>query len=862
MYAMPPWDSIKGVTTKGELLSDPVDSLMPSIYLIKEAIKTGQIPLWNPYVGMGTPFYVSLLSLIMYPLNWLLILLPISTGVFLSSYIRLLICLYGMYLFLGRHKLNLYSKVIGAIVFAFSAPMIVWNSWPHTFVSCLAPLLFYYVDCALVDKNFKCTIISIVILTEMFYGGMPPYVGYFLYALGLYIVLRLISINKKDINKYKYSLLNFIFIVLFGAGLSFAYTGNLVGQINSLGYLKERADYYKMTIPINALKEFIFPRTANIGMNFNEYGMYIGIITVLLVLLGVVYIKESKEILICEIVNLLLVALIFTHKLDILAKYLPIINTSFKTRLMVVLMFSMAITAAFVFEKLYDEKNRSIVRFYSLIICTFMIVVSVIKLKKGFNIEFIIPLASGVLFLALVYFKNISSVHKGTLSACTIVVVVVDLLIFGASYNPVISGNAKDIPTTDSIKYLQSVEGNDRFVALGSWTLFPNTGMYYGLYDVRAHDFIVTEDRMNNFFTAIDPDCYKSLTRTEYDKITNYNIFDLTSAKYILTKNKIYHSYSNLDAATPKQPIGEIVNGEVVKQSFTAEYNNLTNVSILLATYEKKFDETTKVDIKLIENSTGKIIAESNIPAASIGDNQYYSFDFPKISDSKNKSYTLEITSNAKPGNAITAWSSDTDAYKGGSLSINDKPVAGDLFLIINAESDNKNLTLEKKFKDGMFLYVNKAAYPRTFISHKVEVEKNEGNILNELNLNKSYNNLILEEKPDIMPENNTNTKAEYSKLIKYGLNKVIIEANLNSNGFVTLTDNYYQGWKVKVDGKEQKIYRGDYLFRTVELSKGKHTIEFDYDPQKMYSSIYVSLGFFILLTGIILLKRKFDVRP
>jgi uncharacterized membrane protein YfhO len=59
----------------------------------------------------------------------------------------------------------------------------------------------------------------------------------------------------------------------------------------------------------------------------------------------------------------------------------------------------------------------------------------------------------------------------------------------------------------------------------------------------------------------------------------------------------------------------------------------------------------------------------------------------------------------------------------------------------------------------------------------------------------------------------------------------VIIEVYAASDGFLVLSDVYYNGWKAFVDGENEKVYKADYVFRAVRLTEGQHTVEFVFDP-------------------------------
>src|ERR1051326_9242607 len=71
------------------------------------------------------------------------------------------------------------------------------------------------------------------------------------------------------------------------------------------------------------------------------------------------------------------------------------------------------------------------------------------------------------------------------------------------------------------------------------------------------------------------------------------------------------------------------------------------------------------------------------------------------------------------------------------------------------------------------------------------------------------------------------------AKIDVYKNQTVAIHAVLNAPGILVLADAYYPGWRVYVDGKEEKIYRANLFFRAVKLAAGAHRVEFRYEPQK-----------------------------
>ena len=104
-------------------------------------------------------------------------------------------------------------------------------------------------------------------------------------------------------------------------------------------------------------------------------------------------------------------------------------------------------------------------------------------------------------------------------------------------------------------------------------------------------------------------------------------------------------------------PVGEIYGDRKIGQTFVAEYDNLSAIEVLLATYNRwnsgefffhlRSEVTSKEDIISYDRSM-----------LTVQDNEFFRFSFPKIKNSKVKKYFFYLDSpRSKPGNAITIWS-------------------------------------------------------------------------------------------------------------------------------------------------------------------------------------------------------------
>jgi hypothetical protein len=95
-------------------------------------------------------------------------------------------------------------------------------------------------------------------------------------------------------------------------------------------------------------------------------------------------------------------------------------------------------------------------------------------------------------------------------------------------------------------------------------------------------------------------------------------------------------------------------------------------------------------------------------------------------------------------------------------------------------------------------------------------------------------------------------TEGATIKLTSYEPNDLKYISNNTNNGFAVFSEMYYKnGWNAYIDGKLNDHYRVDYALRGLPIPKGKHTIEFKFEPQVIKTGSMISLISFI---GILLL--------
>jgi hypothetical protein len=131
--------------------------------------------------------------------------------------------------------------------------------------------------------------------------------------------------------------------------------------------------------------------------------------------------------------------------------------------------------------------------------------------------------------------------------------------------------------------------------------------------------------------------------------------------------------------------LGEIYGSITVGQSFYS-YEGLNAIEILMATYMRTNTNDLIFHLRHAPESS-EDIRTSVTNSTEIVDNSYHRFTFPAIPGSEGQSYYFFLESpRATPGNAVTVYSTTSDAYDGGSAFLNHKPIAGDLTFKVYGE--------------------------------------------------------------------------------------------------------------------------------------------------------------------------------
>ncbi|SHE90334.1 Uncharacterized membrane protein YfhO [Seinonella peptonophila] len=99
-------------------------------------------------------------------------------------------------------------------------------------------------------------------------------------------------------------------------------------------------------------------------------------------------------------------------------------------------------------------------------------------------------------------------------------------------------------------------------------------------------------------------------------------------------------------------------------------------------------------------------------------------------------------------------------------------------------------------------------------------------------------------------------------KQVKMGKNGYLTaKITAKTKGLLFLSIPYSDGWKIKVDGKEQKALKVNTAFLGVPIERGTHQIELAYRTPYLYMGITISVITLICWRGILLYRRRNRVK-
>jgi Bacterial membrane protein YfhO len=569
LYSVAPWASHADpvlVAGSNSVLSDHPTAFHPWLAYARLNIRAGDLPTWSPYQLAGTPFLGNAQATLFSPFSLPAWILPLKYAFGVQAALRLWIAALGAYLWARELRLRFWPAVVSGLSFGFAPFLILWLSHPHTNVIALAPWVLWRLERVLQRGSRSDVVWLAIVVALTMLGGHPGSEIHVAVAAALYGLVRVSVLGLSLGEAVRRAALAAVGGVL---GVMLAMVALLPAYLVVPGSsgVEGRAGGGR-TIPLEAWRSLFFPdwwgrpsahELAGGPDNYNERTLYAGAVGLALAVIATTRIREWRRWIAIVVLGLVgvVVPLGIEPFHDIAAAFPPLSNVQ-NARLVFLTTLAVAMLAGFGAQYLADRvQPRLTAATVAIFACGIGILgligthASLDDIRTAGNhfrtgtdfplrpavvelttVGWWVLLAGGVLVAALAAWRGASgAIVVGAL----VILIVLDLGHFARGYQPMPSQEAVFAePPPTAIRVLQQREGQYRSTGL-RFALPPDSGMVYGLHDIRGHDPPEPDRRYLALFRLANP----AQPSAQYLQIPAFTaparrVMDILGVRYII----------------------------------------------------------------------------------------------------------------------------------------------------------------------------------------------------------------------------------------------------------------------------------------------------------------------------------------
>ena len=874
---------------------------VPTTIAASKMIQSGTPPLWNPYVGCGTPLAANLMSGIYNPLRFLLLLFP--EPVTFDLYLLMRVFLAGLFTFILLRKLNIskISALISSVAYMFSGHFMCYLTLWHLNTDMLTPLLLFLFEFNVHEKKGKHTVFSGIGVALVLLAGSPQSALLSLTFAFLYYFFRIGTLYGIRFNQ---DLLHRILNLMFILGIGFIISSFMLIDF----YQFFQSSIHQVSFPASGVKgifnahsprslvSFLFSPLQFLGTplvgtikNLSRFSRlflfpYMGIITIILasMSLGKDWKVNRLSIFFMVFPCLLILNLLGggTWLYHQLGSFLFPLTRIFWAKYLGILYLSAAILAGLGFENLKNKKLlpylitisiSSLILF--IIACyyvnpnayinTFEVSIPPAGMLGKLLLPIKLPLSVRALIIATIFISLTALLYHWRKRYLYFLVVVMLLMELYLYHQPHYAVRHHPYPHSPYIDYLlkEKNKGEPFRICGLKIGMLPQINSVFGLENVNNIDALYIKRHYTFMVNLIlgSPWHYGiiSLVPVDIEQVKN-RYLDLLNVKYIISNDSLYPIEKDiLDSKENLVPQKNYFLGRIPKSFFSLHPNTKDST---FHTDTAHFSYKVPPEGAMLYFTTGI----DPLQWSEEGDGVEF---LVQVEDDTELDVLFQKYCNPKKNQADRRWFFEEIAlasYKGKKIKIifrvnsgpnddNSYDRCGFADIEIVPQNENKQ-KLSLVYNNEVRIYRNNTVMPRAYIVHRAEKIFQRKEIFRRLkDTHFDFRKSIIIEKdlPEKMLSCNHSPVSDLSsvKIVDYRPNRVEIEATMENDGFLVLSDIYYPGWKAYVNDTQADIYPTNYMLRSLYLTQGNHQIKFVYDPLPLKIGLGMSL---LTLLGIV----------
>ena len=896
LYTYEPWRSeihgANAIPLWNPATSDGVRSVYPLAKITTESWQRGEIPFWNPYALTGMPILAAGTYQALYPIaNLFRLNMPVAQAISWSLILHFFLGSAFTFMFLRELGAKQLGALVGAIAFAFNSQIMIWLTAPSVVETIFwLPLILWSIERAVRRENWRWLLMGILAVAMQVLAGQLQMVYYSGVAVALYALYRggVAWWGKRKIS----SLIRPVFytVVTFGMGL-------LLVAFQILPTIELMAQGARGDVPF----EFVTPTFLSLlrtlvpdllGTKVDGFTaghrliIYWGLFPLLLMLVAIF---SSHRKLAWGLLGISLLVLLVTYHVppfdQIFMSFYPTYGLLDFARAQFLVGFFGAVAAGLGIDWIFRERPQKFLRYFLAFAWSILGIGWAAALVFAFLIKYqtryfwnlpdlpsTIPseyLLSSLLFgltfltMSLVLLgawqaKKLSSVIFGGL---TIIVLVGDLFLANIDYIPALPPSLL-YPSTPSLDFLREKVANEtepyRIMGVGQ-ILWSDIAGVFQLPDVQGYDSFVTH-RYSEYVEATGVRDDTNYRIVAFNPQT-HPLLDALNTKYFYASRRILGGGEWISLATEvSAPQVETLEGQPWAGQLTDWTIKEWTQSVILNPVPSRIiyqgmlaypttletaialdpsipiDQTGEIDFKVFistpDNPEEQLLFSETIEVASFQADPAWQPVIVDLSDFAGQEINLALVTSGEAG--IGAGWAD--------------PLLSD------------NRKVELLYYGPNSIYLNKNYLSRAWIVHQVTEVPEEDietvkTILTEPTFDPAVEAVVEGRLSGSLSPAVEDEKVEFKH---YTPSRVELEAGLSAPGLLVMSDIYYPGWNVYVNGHQQPLHAANLIMRGVYLPPGVDTVEFVYEPLSWTVGLYVSLGTVVLLLILLILTSIF----
>ncbi len=250
LFSYAPWAAGRQVVPQNANLSDALQQFYPYLGFFRDQVRSGHFPLWNPYVLGGTPFLANVVSAVLFPITWLVLLLPTDLFFEWSAFLKLCLGGMGLYLF-ARESLQVrpLTAWCATAAYCFSGYFVYFLSFPNSYLTMLLPWSLVALERGFVDAGKRARWFFSLLVAALLLAGHVESAALFVIFFLLYLLIRVFDSGPRQMHdppiNIRNTLMPFAFHTVWGGLLA------AVGVWPFLAYLQESATLQARTFLSN-----------------------------------------------------------------------------------------------------------------------------------------------------------------------------------------------------------------------------------------------------------------------------------------------------------------------------------------------------------------------------------------------------------------------------------------------------------------------------------------------------------------------------------------------------------------------------------------------------------------------------------